>query len=106
MALSTFLASGTQVLASGSSDGDATSWAWFLLLAGPIFYAAMFVRYRNTDKRHKHESETRATMHDVRGSDQYHRSLKGVSHSSMKGANNEEVRGARTGIARSLGLGG
>jgi hypothetical protein len=85
----------TQILASGSSDSDATSWAWLLLLSGPVFYGLMYLRYRNADKRHKHESETRATLHDVRAADQFHRSLTGLSNSRMQGANNHAVRGAQ-----------
>lgn len=93
----------TGVLASsGSSDSDGTGIAWLLLLAGPLFYGVMYLRYRNADKRHKHESETRATMHDVRGTDHLNRSLKGLSNSKMKGANNRAVRGARNGLPGGL----
>lgn len=87
----------TEVLASGSSGDDGTNIAWLLLLAGPLFYGVMYLRYRNADKRHKHESETRASMHDVRGADHLNRSLKGLSESRMKGANNTAVRGAQNG---------
>lgn len=95
----------TQVLASGSSGDDATNIAWLLLLAGPLFYGVMYLRYRNADKRHKHESETRASMHDVRAADHYNRSLKGLSESRMKGANNTAVRGAQSvgGVAGMIG---
>ncbi|WP_182113411.1 MULTISPECIES: growth/differentiation factor [unclassified Actinotalea] len=95
----------TQVLASsGSSDSDPRAWGLLLLLAGPAFYISMYLRYRNTDKRHKHEIETRATLHDVRASDTFHKSLTRLSNARMNGANNTEVRGARTGLAASLGL--
>lgn len=84
---------GTVVLASGS-DSDVAGFAWLLLLSGPAFYALMYLRYRNADKRHRHETETRASMHDVRGADQFNRSLHGLSNSRMRGANNRSVRGA------------
>ncbi len=90
------------VTASSSSD-DGSGLALLLLLAGPVFYGLMFLRYRNTDKRHRHESETKATMHDVRATDEYHRSLKGVSHRRMKGANNDRTGGIG-GMVRNLGI--
>jgi len=89
------LTSAGEVLAVGS-DGDASDFGLLFLLSGFVFYALMFLRYRNIDKRHRHESETRASLHDVRASDTFHRSLKGVSNRRMDGANNEEVRGAHS----------
>lgn len=92
------------VVASSSSESDGTGLAWALLLSGFLFYGLMYARYRNTDKRHHHEAETRASMHDVRASDTYRRSLKGVSNRTMEGANNTEVRGARRGLLESMGV--
>lgn len=83
-----------EVLAGGSSDGDGGGFGLLFLLAGPLFYGYVYLRYRNTDKRHEHEKKTEATLHDVRGDDRQVRSLRGVSHSRMKGANNREVRGS------------
>ncbi|MCL3862499.1 hypothetical protein [Actinotalea sp. K2] len=103
--LAALTASTSELLASsGSSDGDGSGFAYLFLLSGFIFYGAMFVRYRNTDKRHRHESETKASMHDVRAADQFHRSLRGVSNARMKGANNRQVHGARRGLSQTLGL--
>jgi hypothetical protein len=103
--LSVLAATTSQLLASSrSSDGDGSSFAYVFLLSGFLFYGAMFVRYRNTDKRHRHESETKASLHDVRAADQHHGSIRGVSNSRMNGANNEEVRGARRGLSQTLGL--
>ena len=67
-----------------------------LFLSGFVFYGFVYLRYRNTDKRHMHESETEATMLDVRGVDQHINTLKGLKNSKMEGANNHEVR-ARNG---------
>ena len=93
------------VLAMSSGDGDASNLGLVLLLAGPVFYGLMYLRYRNSDKRHRHESETRAEMHDLKVRDDRIKSIKGVSNSRMRGANNNEVRGARRGITQTLGLG-
>lgn len=100
------------VIAASDSD-DGSGFGFLFLLAGPVFYGLMFLRYRNSDKRHRHESETKASMHDVRASDQLSGSLKGVKHRRMKGANNTAVRGAGgvggalgglTGLGDSLGI--
>lgn len=93
----------TDLLIVASSSDDGSGLPFLLLLAGPAFYVLMYLRYRNVDKRHHHESETKATMHDVRATDEYHRSLKGVSHSRMKGANNNR-NGGLGGLARNLGI--
>lgn len=86
-----------QVLADSGGGDDASGLAFVLLCSGFVFYGIVYLRYRNTDKRHGHESETEASMHDVRVEDRFTRSLKGVSHSRMKGANHRDVRGARRG---------
>lgn len=82
------------ILAASDSDGDSKGLLAVLLLAGPVFYLIMYLRYRNADKRHHHESETEATKIDVRASDEKIKTLKGLSNSSMKGANNKDVRGS------------
>ena len=103
--LSALAATASDLLASHhSSGGHGSGFAYIFLLSGFVFYGAMFVRYRNTDKRHLHESETKASLHDVRAADQHHGSIRGVSNSQMNGANNEEVRGARRGPSQTLGL--
>lgn len=89
-------------LLAASPDGDVTDVRFLLLLSGFVFYGLMYLKYRNIDKRHRHESETRASLHDVRGSDTFHRSLKGVSNRRMNGANNAEVRGAHRTVLDSL----
>lgn len=93
--LSVLASTATQVLAESSSSDDSGSIAFLFLLAGPLFYGLIYLKYRNTDKRHKHEAETEASLHNLQEDDRYHRALKGVSNSKMEGANNHEVRGAR-----------
>lgn len=83
------------ILASGdSSSGDPRLFGLLFFLSGFLFYGLMYARYRNSDKRHRHEAETEARMVDVRAWDQHVDTQKGVKHSKMKGANNHEVRGA------------
>lgn len=85
---------GQAVLASSSSsEGDPRAFGLLFFLSGFLFYGFMYLRYRNSDKRHRHEAETEARMLDVRAWDQHVDTQKGVKHSKMKGANNREVRG-------------
>jgi hypothetical protein len=81
------------VLASSdSSEGDPRILGLLLFLSGFVYYGLIYLRYRNTDKRHLHESETEARMLNVQAFDQHIEHKKGVKHSKMKGANNHEVR--------------
>lgn len=81
------------LLASSSSD-DGGGFGLVFLASGFVFYAIVYFMYRNTNKRHKHESETEAATHNMRADDQLIRSMKGLSNSKMSGANNTAVRGA------------
>ena len=82
------------IVASGgdSSSGDPRLLGLLLLLSGFVFYGWVYLRYRNTDKRHLHESETEARMLDVRAADQHVNTLTGLKDSKMEGANNHDVR--------------
>lgn len=90
---------GSLILASsGDSEGDIRYLGLLLLFSGFVFYGFVYFRYRNSDKRHKHESETEATMLDVRAADNQINTLKGVSNARLKGANNHVVHGAKQGF--------
>jgi hypothetical protein len=87
---------GQVVLAAGDSgDGDPRMFGLILFASGFVFYGLVYLRYRNTDKRHHHESETEARILDVQAWDQFVELKKGVKNARMRGANNREVRGAR-----------
>lgn len=81
------------VASSDSSSSDPRVLGLVFFLSGFLFYGFMYLRYRNSDKRHRHEAETEAKMLEVKAWDQQVDINKGVSHSRMKGANNTEVRG-------------
>lgn len=83
------------VAQSDSSDNDFSSIGLIFLLSGFAFYAMIYFKYRNTNKRHSHESETEASMHNMKTEDHRVRSLKGLSNSRMSGENSTEVKGAR-----------
>lgn len=82
-----------EVLAS-SGDDDGGNIGLLFLLAGPAFYALIYFRYRNTHRRHKHEKETEAEVHDMQAGDHFVRRRTGLKSSTMSGANHKAVRGA------------
>ncbi|WP_430869183.1 hypothetical protein [Demequina aurantiaca] len=86
----------SQILASsGSSDDGGGFIGLAFLLSGFIFYAVIFFKYRNVNKRHHHESETQATLLNMQEQDDFVQARKGLSNRTMSGANNNEVRGSQ-----------
>ncbi|MBF0688994.1 MAG: growth/differentiation factor [Cellulomonas sp.] len=88
------LAAAADVTASvGSSDeGSGKVMLLLLLLAGPLYAGWVHLRYRNTDKRHHHESETRSDMLDVQAQDVRTGARTGLRSARMQGANSRKVR--------------
>ena len=96
--MSPALADATQVAAdvlasvgSSGEDGDGRAFLLLLLLSGPLYAFWVHRRYRNTDKRHHHESETRSEMLDVQSDDTRTGSRKGLRSPRMQGANSRRV---------------
>lgn len=85
------------VSASSSDDDGGSGIAYLFLLSGIIFYVIMYIRYRNTDKRHMHESETKVEKLNIQKSDELVTRRKGLRNATMQGANDSIVRGARAG---------
>jgi len=82
-------------LAYVAADVDeAAALPLFLLLSGFIFYGYMYARYRNADKRHKHEKETTTIVANLESSDTYFKSRKGLKSATMAGSNHTRVEGA------------
>ncbi|QYH36342.1 hypothetical protein [Salinibacterium sp. M195] len=84
-----------QLIAASSSDEGSRGFGLVFLLSGFIFYAAIYLRYRNVDKRHKHESETESAMFNMQETNDFVVSKTGLTNSKIAGANNNVVRGAR-----------
>ena len=68
-------------------------YSWLFLSLGLIFYLAMYFRYRNSNARHKYETETKKKVSNLRRVDQYIKTLYGLTNSSMIGANNRRLGG-------------
>lgn len=66
---------------------------WLFLLSGIIYFFIMFTRYRNSNARHKYETETKTNMTNLRKVDKFIESRKGLTNSTMSGANNTKVAG-------------
>ena len=80
------------VLASaGAEEGGGELLPLLLLLAGPLFYLQVHLRYRNTDKRHAHEAETRSEMLDVRSTDTFVTKRTELKSARMQGATSRRL---------------
>lgn len=101
-----YLALAQTVTSDSPSDGDWSLIGLAFFLSGFIFYGVMYVRYRNIDKRFKHESSTRADMSNVQSRDERVRQLRGLSNSTMQGANSRQVSGSLNSVSKILGSGG
>lgn len=66
---------------------------WLFLLSGIIYFIVMFTRYRNSNARHKYESETKTQILNLRKRDDYIKRLSGLTNSRMNGANNTNING-------------
>lgn len=66
---------------------------WIFLLAGFIYFLIMYMRYRNSDARHHHETETKTKMFNLRKIDNLIKRETGLSNSRISGANNTKVSG-------------
>ena len=77
-----------------SSSSDAAALPLLLALSGFIFYAIMYSRYRNADKRHIHEKETATVVANLACSDSFIQKRKGLRNATIAKANHTRVEGA------------
>ena len=82
-----------QVLASDSYD--IRDLGLVFLLSGVVFYGLVYRYYRNADKRYRYETQTEATVENMRREDKYKKTRRKLSSSRMQGANNRSIRGAQ-----------
>jgi transcription elongation factor Elf1 len=68
--------------------GSDSEYSWLFSLSGFAFFAYFLFRYRNSNARHYHEKETKATMENVRKVDQLVQRRTGLTNTRMSGANN------------------
>ena len=65
-----------------------------LLLSGPAFFLFNYMRYRNKDKRHRHESETPTRIENLRRYDNFIEHKKGCQSKTIQGENSMRVSGS------------
>jgi hypothetical protein len=76
-----------------ASDGDSPVW---LLLLGPAgaggVYYALWHYYRNADRSHSFEKETRVVAQPITGNDQKVNEVNGTKRTSIEGDNRDDHR--------------
>src|SRR5699024_219320 len=96
----------TTVILAATSENDWSTAGLVFYLSGFIFFGVMYLRYRNSDKRFRHESRTRSELANMRARDDFVRSQKGLKNSSLHGANNRQVSGSLNSLSQLSGLAG
>lgn len=76
-----------------SSDDDSNGYFLLLMLAGFIFYGAMYLRYRNSDARHVYEEETKKQVLNMKKADDLVEHKKNLPNSRMNGSNESKLDG-------------
>ena len=66
---------------------------WIFMLAGFIYFFIMHTRYRNSNARHHHETETKKAIFNLRKVDNLIKREQGLTNSKIAGANNTRVSG-------------
>lgn len=100
LAMST--AAGPMLATASSNDGG--SIGLLLFLSGFVFYGFMYLRYRNTNKRHMHAKETTAEIDNVRVADNFVARRTRLRNRRIQGANERQIEGAQnTGLGAGLG---
>ena len=66
---------------------------WLLLLLGVVFFAIMYMRYRNSGARHTYENETQRSLSNVLATDEFIEHREGLRNSRIEGANNTDLHG-------------
>lgn len=74
-------------------DSDESNYVWALLVAGFLYYTMIFLRYRNTDAKHHHESETKREVSNLVVADEFVTSKNHVQNATIVGSNNMRVDG-------------
>jgi len=86
-------------LAFFDSDGGELLILLFLL-AGPLYFIAIYYQYRNKDKRHFHEKETPTQMSNLQVYDNFRERLTRQNSKRLKGENGRRVEGSLVKISK------
>ena len=67
---------------------DLENGSWVFLTPGFIFFFIFYFKYRNADKRHYHELETKRDVSNLKVFNKYIKTNKGLRNSKIEGVNN------------------
>lgn len=67
---------------------------WGFIVAGVVFFIAMYSKYRNTGVRHTYEKETQKVIKNLKANERKTGHHHHVSNSRIEGANNDKITGA------------
>lgn len=82
------------IFALWNMNADDSDFSWIVLLAGIAFYIINFMRYRNSDARHNHETETNYKISNlIQKDNKQSRVKKGLTESDISGRNDSRLEG-------------
>lgn len=76
-----------------SDQGSVDDLGWLFFLLGPIVYGVVYLFYRNSNARHKYESETQTSVADVVARDEFVEHRTKTRDSKLDGANDKSLLG-------------
>ena len=80
-------------ISASRGDDDNAFFFFFILVAGFVYYGAMYARYRNQEARHTYEKETKKEVTNIERIDEFIKHEKGLSNSMMRGRNDHKLEG-------------
>ena len=80
------------IFALWNMNAEDSDFSWIVLLAGIAFYIINFMRYRNSDARHNHETETNYKISNlIQKDNKQSRVKKGLTESDISGRNDSRL---------------
>ena len=68
-------------------------YSWLFILSGFIYFIVIFVKYRNSNARHKYETDTKTNVMNLQTVDNFIETRKGLTNAKISGVNNTSVTG-------------
>ena len=81
------------IIAAVNIDWD---YNFIFLFTGILYFLIIFIKYRNTNARHKYETETKTNMSNLRKVDSFVTKRTGLTNSRINGANNTSLSNQST----------
>jgi len=71
-----------------------SDYGYLFMLVGIIYFLIIYLRYRNSNARHKHEIETKTEIKNIKKVDNFIKTQTRLRNSKIKGINNDVVQGS------------